>query len=132
MVKPNPTPTSTTQAPAETRPLPKPTEKPIPKPVSGRFASEIQETTRDLAEGKASYAIAFIVACEPTTILDLQKVGEPFGLLPRKIGQRDCFIGIWGQFSSKEAAIAGLNDVPVSLSQGEKGWVLDVRPFLKP
>ncbi|MCB1051554.1 MAG: hypothetical protein H6510_10970 [Acidobacteria bacterium] len=134
--KPNPEPTlPVTSEPktSEPKPLPKPVEKPTPKPTqqaTGRFGSEINNTLLSLSQANASYSIAFIVACEPSTIYDLQKSGESFGILPRKIGQRDCFIGVWGEFANKEEAIAALSEVPQPLAQGEKGWVLDIRPFL--
>jgi hypothetical protein len=113
--------------------------KPAPAPSATRPArpneladKKVAATRESLKSAGASYAIAFIVACEAATLRDLEASNpqEPFGLLPRRMGERHCFIGIWGQFASKEEAAAALPRLPASLAQGEVGWVIDLRPFL--
>lgn len=93
---------------------------------------KVAATRESLKAAGARYAIAFIVACESTTLRDLEATNPevPFGLLPRRMGERNCFIGIWGQFASKEEAAASLPQLPASLAQGEIGWVIDLTPFL--
>lgn len=102
-------------------------------PRARDFHALAQQTVKNLSATSARFTIAFVVACDPETLEPLfSKHGDDaLKVLPRRIGDRDCFIGIWGQYSTQEEARRALDSLPSWLKNpSDPPWILNLAKYL--
>lgn len=116
--------TRDSEAPVESRPA---------TPFS-RYQERAQRNAAELSGSSKRYSVAFTVACEMSTLdAAFQSLTDDSQLriLPRKIGSRDCFIAMWGLYSSREEAEAAAARVPRSLvSSSDPPWIIHLDQYL--
>ncbi|MCB1042757.1 MAG: hypothetical protein KDC35_07450 [Acidobacteria bacterium] len=117
-----------------TSPDPSPTAA---QPQAGSFEyydSLAKDHVTMLRASQKRYAIAFTVACEMTTLdqhFANHRNDPDLYILPRRIGNRPCFIAMWGLFASKEGANQAMARMPKDfVSTSDPPWIIHLDQYL--
>ncbi|HDP94344.1 MAG TPA: hypothetical protein ENN40_03180 [Candidatus Aminicenantes bacterium] len=100
---------------------------------SGRYLEAAQAWRSQMAQEMSGFSILLELDCLTASVgAAFKRIHEPdkFFLLPRKRGNRNCFLVMWGRFSSEDSALEAMRGLPAYfLNQDPPARVIDLATY---
>ncbi|MBN1197523.1 MAG: hypothetical protein JXA62_08970, partial [Candidatus Aminicenantes bacterium] len=120
------------KAPTTSRPFPS-SGAPLQSLRNGRYHEAAQTWRSQMADEMSGFSILLELDCLPASVgAAFSRIHEPdrFFLLPRKRGDRTCYLVMWGRFSSEDSARKALSSLPAYfLNQDPPAKVIDLATY---
>jgi hypothetical protein len=100
----------------------------------GRYQEAATQWKRDITDSRIKYSILLELDCQTESVRYAYSqivIKSNFFLLPRKLGDRHCFLVMWGRFATRQEAESAIKGVPQYFWQQQNPpRVLELRPYL--
>lgn len=117
---------------APARPVPG-GDSPLQLLRSGRYHEAAQTWRSQMAEEMSGFSILLELDCLTASVgAAFKRIHEPdkFFILPRKRGDRTCYLVMWGRFNSEDSAMKALSGLPAYfLNQDPPAKVIDLATY---
>lgn len=91
------------------------------------------DSKQAFVDNGGAFSVSLMVACVPRTIRDFKEQfpNETVYVIPKTLGERDCWVICWGAFESKEDAFKEMEKIPPAFyDPNDPPRIVDLRPFL--